>query len=94
MKKIKKYIDKAKKLNPLKNKVVLDGVNIKWKIKPSWKKDKCKATIEISKSIDNVDFYAVVNGKPFLIAEQEIGMNSDPEAANIFSANFKVTMNF
>ena len=85
MKKLKKYF---------KNKMKVDDFNIKWKVSPSWKKNECKATISINKSIDNVDFYAVVDGNPFLIAENGIGINTDPEAVSSLSAQFKATLKF
>ena len=85
MKKIKKYI---------KNKIEINDFKIKWKVKPNWNKKKCSASIEISKSIDNVEFYAVIEGKPFLIAENGIGIDNQLDATNNFSANFKVTTKF
>lgn len=86
-----------KKFSPIKNEIEIgdSSLKLKWKLKPHWKKEKLKATIEINKSIDNVDLFAVINGTPYLMGKEGIGVHGDTEEGNdIFSVKIGATTKF
>lgn len=90
-KQIKNIYKKVKEINPLKNKTTLeDGTTIKWKIKPHWKKDKIKASLEVNKSIDDVELYAKVEGKVYRIYQDGLSRQDD----EIFKCEFGATKTF
>jgi len=92
MSNIKNIIDK---FNPLQNKRELgNGINIKWKIGLSQDKEQTKLKFTINKSYKDVDFYAVVEGKPFLINPKSIDIEDDPESGDPFKITLGATTSF
>lgn len=92
--KFKKRLKQLKSFNPLSNKVeVANDTTIKWKVKNPHKK-KVKLTVEINQKYEDVEFYAVVNGKPFLIEEQGINTDFNEDASNVFSAKIGMRKKF
>lgn len=92
MSSFKKNLKKLKKLNPLSNKVKLSNdVTLKWKIKNPQNKEKCSIMLKVNKKYEDVEFFAMVDGKPFLINENGIGTNFNEGVAEVFSAKIGMT---
>lgn len=79
------------RLNPLDNKTDIDGVKVKWKVSPHYKKDKFKMRVEVSKKFDDVELYARVNGKMFRIMEEGLSYDINKD---IFKAEIGADLRF
>lgn len=83
---------KLKQYNPFSNSTIINDTKFKWKISPKGKKTKIK--FEVSKDISDVEFYAMIEGQPYLISQEGIGVNLNEDASNIFKAKIGFTKKF
>jgi len=88
--KIKKIKDKLKK-----QEVILpDGSKITIKVRPKLSYKKTNVKIKWEKQMgNNVELYAVVNGKPFQIIDEN-GIAANIHSNNIFNAEVGATFKF